>query len=383
MKKIIILFVLLMAFLATGCGGGGGSSNPSGTLTGPAITSIFPTSGDTTTEITIYGSRFGVVQGSSILSYGGVNILPNFWSDTQIKLYLPANSPTNQKFLVNVAGVYSNESTPFTFSNMKIFSVTPSTGTVGSQISISGQGFGTFQSGAYVTFYDQSQPSITATANITSWSDTLINCTVPNLAVTQSGNIGLAVWANATTKVITSFNLVIPSIGYVSPAIDNIGATITIGGQGFGQTQGNSYVTIGGSYATVVTWSDSQIQVKVPQVSAAGAHTIVARINNRDVISNVFSVSGPVATNHAPATIGFGNNLTIYGSHFGAAADFDGSGGLTRNVYIETYGYVNSVNWSDNSISFSWPVSNGLFTKTLNVTIEVGGLTTVRSVTAE
>lgn len=384
MKKLIILCLLLISTLAIGCGSSGGSSNPTATLTGPVITSIYPPNAGPETLITIYGSRFGLVQGSSILSYNGVTVTPNSWSDTQITVYLPLSAQTNKQFLINVAGVFSSPSTPVTFNSMKITGISPSSGGPGTQVIIYGQNFGsTRPAGTYVTFYDQSQTSITATANITNWTDSSITCTVPNLTVTQSSNIGVAVWANSTSYVSTSFNLIVPIINSVSPSIDNIGATIIINGQGFGQTQAqvNGYITIGGVSATGgIIWSDNTIQVKVPQINAAGVQAINIYVNGRTITNtnSSFSVATPLAQNYSPLQIGFGNQFTIYGNYFGSNTDFDGSNGLTRNVYIQNFGYVNPVNWTDTSISFTWPVANDLIgTKNLDVTINVGGLSTV------
>ncbi len=158
MKNLIIVCLLIIGIITVGCSSGGGSSKPSSNLSGPTISYISPVSGNSDTLITIYGSRFGLYQGSSILSYGGVTVTPSSWQDTQITVKLPASSLSDQKFLVNVGGVFSNESTPFAFSDMRIFNITPNNGSPGSVVTISGQGFGTFVSDVtYVTFYDLSQ----------------------------------------------------------------------------------------------------------------------------------------------------------------------------------------------------------------------------------
>ena len=52
-----------------------------------------------------------------------------------------------------------------------------------------------------------------------------------------------------------------------SPESAHIGDTITINGDCFGDEQGSSYVTIGGSLATIVSWTNNTIQAIVPEVN--------------------------------------------------------------------------------------------------------------------
>jgi hypothetical protein len=56
---------------------------------------------------------------------------------------------------------------------------------------------------------------------------------------------------------------------------------------------------------------------------------------------------------------------------------------VNRRVYIDSYGQVAAVNYNDNSLSFNWPVSNVVFTQQRQITIDIGGLTTTFTVTAE
>ena len=392
MKNLIIVCLLIIGVITVGCSSGGGGSKPSSNLSGPTISYISPVSGNSDTLITIYGSRFGLYQGSSILSYGGVTVTPSSWQDTQITVKLPTTSLPDQKFLVNVGGIFSNESTPFAFSDMRVFNITPSNGSPGSIVTISGQGFGTFVSGVtYVTFYDLSQAANYSVAAVSTWSDTSITCTVPtSLSISQSGSIGFTVWKSSTIYANGNFNLTVPTISSIDPAIDNVGATISISGQGFGNTQGSSYVRIGGSHAPVVSWSDNLVRVRVPDFSFAGQKTVELTINNRTISSNSFSVAGPQINSYYPAgTIGYDDTFTIYGSHFGIAADFEGSGAVTRSIEISGSGVYHAVtsvlSWSDTSISFKWPISNTLGTRTFSVTVKIGNYlsSTISNITAD
>jgi len=352
----------------------------------PSISSISPVNGDLQSIITISGLNFGNVQGNSYITYAGFNLAVQSWSDSQITVKLSESMPEQGKFVVTIEGNPSNESATFTLNNkLVITSLSPSSGNPGTVVTISGQGFGTSQvQGAYVTFYDLAQQSNYLTAAVSNWTDTSITCTVPTsltLSQSSSGQVGVTVWKSSSTYVSSTFNLILPQISFIDPTADNIGATVSINGQGFGSSQNTSYVRIGGSSAPVVSWSDSQVRVRVPDFNTAGQKTIEMTINNRTISNTNFSVAGPEnVQGYYPAgqtNIGQGETFTIAGRHFGAAADFDGSYGYTRSIQVTASGNlysVSSVNWSDTQITFSWPVPNSIINKTAAVTINIGGL---------
>lgn len=73
-----------------------------------------------------------------------------------------------------------------------------------------------------------------------------------------------AVWTYSTQDQATN-------IGNVDPGMGVSGNTISISGRGFGETQGTVY--FGKTAATVLDWSDSLIEVQIPNVSG-GEYTI-------------------------------------------------------------------------------------------------------------
>jgi glycosidase len=82
-----------------------------------------------------------------------------------------------------------------------------------------------------------------------------------------------------------------PSIGSVTPRVANPGATITIGGAGFGATPGTINFTAGSTTlpATVTNWSDGQITAVVPAFATGPAQLTVT--------------TGTVTSNAAPFTV--------------------------------------------------------------------------------
>ncbi|NKE37741.1 alpha-amylase [Natronococcus sp. JC468] len=75
-----------------------------------------------------------------------------------------------------------------------------------------------------------------------------------------------------------------PTLGHVGPTMGQPGHTVTISGEGFGDTAGS--VQFGSTDATVVSWSDAQIEIDVPSVS--GGYYDVHVVDDNGTESNVF-----------------------------------------------------------------------------------------------
>ena len=370
MKRLFITlsFVCLFALL-TGCGGGG-SSNPASAVVAPQIVSVTPNSGGPGTIVQIQGRSFGNVQAGSLLSYSGVNVVPNSWSDTMIVATIPSNATSDGSFVITVNGNVSNPSTVFTISSPAISFISPSTGNPGSQVIITGSNFGTQTAESSVKFNGQ-------TATIISWVTTQITCTVPN-NLTTPGAVSVVVYTNISRPSNTfSFTISVPTITAITPTTDNVGATVTINGSGFGATQTTSTVTVNGNQATIVFWSDTFIQVRIPTGVTAGSNNVIVTVNGRASTPSTVTVAAPVITTQS-ATADNGNPLTLNGQHFGSN---QAEGNAT--VQVQGHGLVSPTTWSDTAISFNWPITNVIGTQQVPVTVTVGGLSTTVNVTAE
>jgi len=394
MKNLIIACLLIISVLTAGCGGGGGSSKPTTIVTAPTISTVTTDSYATYTVATITGIGFGSPVSSSYVTYNGQAYNATTWNDTTILVTIPLSAVDALNFRVVVNNVTSNP--PINVSNnMRIFSISPSSGNPGTVVTISGQGFGASQvQGAYVTFYDLAQQSNYLTAAVSNWTDSSITCTVPtNLTLSQSssGQVGVTVWKSSSTYVSSTFNLILPSITGINPTSDNIGAPIYIYGSGFGSSQitsqGTSQIRIGGNYAQVVSWADGIIEVRVPDFNAAGQKTIELTINNRTITNNSFFVVAPELTSWSPSgnsVISNNQTFSINGLNFGVKTDYSAPLNIYRSISVtatnnltgtqKTY-YIDpdSANWSDRNISFPWPDEYVAgINKTAVVTINIG-----------
>jgi endoglucanase len=178
--------------------------------TTPGIASVSPTSGAVGTSVTISGSNFGNTQGGSTLRFGSTNASVSAWSATSITAVVPNVMAGAQSVTVVVNGVSSNAST-FTVVTQQqtpaISALNPTSGAVGSSVTVSGSNFGASQGTSTVRFG-------TANASISSWSATQIVAMVPNIApgatnvsVTVNGVVSNAPAYTVTTVTQPDFSI--------------------------------------------------------------------------------------------------------------------------------------------------------------------------------
>ena len=255
---------------------------------GPTITSISPVAGQVGTVVTISGGGFGTSGGT--VTFNGVNGVPTSWGDEAISVPVPAGASTGPVVVTNSQG--TSNSYVFTVGT-GISGITPTIGSVGTSVVISGTGFGATQGSSVVTF-----DGVAATP--TSWSDSSIAVPVP--AGAETGNV--AVQTNGMSAVGPVFALT-PSIASLSPSSGPIGTIVTIAGANFGAIQSNSTVAFGSTIGSPTQWSQNTIVIPVPVGTVSG--------------SVVVTVGGQ-SSNGVPFTVG----STVTGSLTGTVTQSDG-----------------------------------------------------------
>ena len=174
----------------------------------------------------------------------------------------------------------------FAAATPSISSLSPTSGTGGTAVTISGSNFGASQGSSSVTF------SGTTATNISSWSDSSIVADVPAGTAEGSGPVIVTVGGTASNSM--SFTVTGPQITTLSPTSGAIGSSVTITGSGFGSSQGTSSVSFNGTSATTIaSWSDSSIVVDVPSLATSGNVVVtVAGISSPTSSSTMFTVTG-------------------------------------------------------------------------------------------
>lgn len=143
-----------------------------------------------------------------------------------------------------------------------ITSLLPTSGAVGTPVTITGSNFGTSLGASTVTFNG------TPATSITNWSPTSMVAVVPAGATTGYVVVTVSGWTSnaieftvpGTTPIVTS----------VTPSSGNVGLAVTISGYGFGAAEGQGTVTVNGVQAGVLSWSDSSITAVVPSNATTG-----------------------------------------------------------------------------------------------------------------
>ena len=159
-------------------------------LATPSITSLSVTSGAVGAAVTITGSNFGSTQGSSTVTFNGTTATVGTWSATSIAVTVPTGATTGN-VVVTVLGASSNGAAFTVVEILSIASISPTTGAVGTEVSITGTGFGITQGNSTISLNGTSTTA-------TNWSDTNIVAIVP-LAAT-SGPFSVTVSGQAVNS---------------------------------------------------------------------------------------------------------------------------------------------------------------------------------------
>jgi hypothetical protein len=145
----------------------------------PQLTSISPSTLAPGMQATITGSGFGASQGSGDVDLWNSNFAPVVsWSDTRIVVTVPAGTKPG-KCWVKQNGSWSN-GVAFAMVGPKLRSISPSSFSPGTEVRLTGSGFGASQGIGYVDLWNSNF------APVVSWSDRSIVVRVP--AGTVTGN---------------------------------------------------------------------------------------------------------------------------------------------------------------------------------------------------
>ena len=106
----------------------------------------------------------------------------------------------------------------------------------------------------------------------------------------------------------------------LTPSTTPPGATVSIGGKGFGSFRSVQFnrVTFSGVPALIQRWEQDLIEVKVPFQAQSGP--VEVRIGKKTLVAGTFSLVLPRITAVMPSSIEPGHSIEISGEHFGITA---------------------------------------------------------------
>jgi IPT/TIG domain/Bacterial Ig-like domain (group 2)/Kelch motif/Galactose oxidase, central domain len=307
-------------------------------LATPSISSLSPTSGAVGASVTIAGSNFGSSQGSGTVKFNGTSATVTSWGASSIVATVPSGAMTGN-VVVNASGVNTNGVSFTVVSAPNIASLSPTSGTVGTSVTITGTNFGSTQGSSTVKFNG-------TVSTPTSWSATSIKAPVPPGATT--GNV--VVHASGVDSNGKSFTVTpTPTITSLSPSSAPVGTSITVTGTNFGATQGTSTIKFNGTTATPTSWSSTSIAVPVPTGATTG--NVVVTVSG--VASNgvSFTVTTLVSIGVTPA------NAVI--SIVGGTQQFTATGTYSDN---STQNLTSTATWTSSTTTVATINSAGLAT---------------------
>src|SRR5438552_6458038 len=213
---------------------------------------------------------------------------------------------------ITIVGCGAGSSSPGGGGNpspASITSVNPTSGLVGTSVTITGANFGATQGTSTVKFN-----GIAATP--ASWSATGIVVPVPGGATT--GNVVVTVGGVASNGV--SFTVTVPSpiITCLNPTSGVLHTSPTRRSSDLGASQGTSTVTFNGIGATPTSWSVTNIVVPVPEGATTGNVVVTVGGVASNGVSFTVTTPGPSITGLNPTSGLVGASVTITGANFGA-----------------------------------------------------------------
>ena len=290
------------------------------TVTGaaaPTITSFTPTSGPAGTVITITGTNLSGATTTAWVGAAHDAPLTNV-SSTSVKITVPSDAATGaDQLAVFTAGgtVFSGSNFTVTAATPSITSFTPTSGPVGTVITVTGTNLSGATLGWVGTAHD---------ATATNVSSTTVQITVPADAATGADQLGL-VYSSGTVLSATNFTVTAaaaPTISSFTPASGPVGTVITVIGTNLGGSTTTAWV--GSAHdASLANVSSTSVTISVPSDAPVASDQLSIIAPGGQVWSGqnftVTAAAAPTITSFTPASGPVGTVITVTGTNLSGA----------------------------------------------------------------
>jgi pectate lyase len=289
-----------------------------------ALTGFSPEAGRVGTPVTIRGSGFSSVARDNTVEFNGTEATVTAASKTSLTVTVPAGA-TSGPITVAVGGEQASSESEFTveaaLTGPAIDSFSPTSGPVGTPVTITGADFSTTAKGNTIKFNG-------ATATVTAASSTSLTATVPAGATT--GRLTVTVGVKTATST-SDFTVVAasasPSIASFSPTSGSVGASVTLYGANFSSQANSNGVKFNGTSALVTASSATALTVTVPAGASTGPITVTVGGKTATSASD-FTVAAtstsPAIASFSPTSASVGALVTLYGTGFSSQANGNG-----------------------------------------------------------
>lgn len=320
------------------------------------ITGFSPASGRVGTSVTISGN-FDPTPSNNIVKFNGTSAAVLNASATSLTVTVPSGATTG-KISVQISGSTTfNSASDFLVISPSITGFSPSSGAVGTSVTISGANFDPTPLNNTVKFNGTSATVLSATA-------TSLTVTVPLGATT--GKISVQINGDTFTSV-ADFTVNYPSITGFSPAGGTPGTTVSISGTNFDPIPANNSVKFNGTSAAVVSASATSLNVTVPAGATTGKISVLINVSTATSTSD-FTLLHPTITGFSPSSGVAGTSIAITGQ------DFDtGLVGLDTVKFNGEKATVTSITSTQLIVTVPQHASSG------TISLTIGGTTVISS----
>jgi hypothetical protein len=268
----------------------------------PTITSVNPTAAAIGMPVTIRGTLF---TGASNVTFNGT-VQPIFTvvNDTTITTTVPVGATNGPIAVTNPFGTGTSSFNFTVIPAPTITSFTPSSGTFGTAVTITGTGF-TWATG--VRFNGLNSPFTIVNA-------TTITTTVPVGATTGNIRVTNGVDSVESASPFTVFG--VPTVTSFTPTSGAVGTSVTITGTGFNAV---TQVRFNGVNASYTVNSTTSITATVPGGATTGTVSVTNGSGTGTSGTNFTVLTPPTITAFSPSSGGIGTSIVINGTNFTGA----------------------------------------------------------------
>jgi hypothetical protein len=268
----------------------------------PTITAVTPAAASVGIAVTIRGTLF---TGASAVSFNGTpQGTYTVVNDTTITTTVPAGATTGPISVTNPFGTGTSAFNFVVIPAPTITSFTPTDGTFGTAVSITGTGF-TWATG--VRFNGLA-------ASFTVVNNTTITTTVPTGATTGNIRVTNGVDSVESSSPFTVFGA--PTVASFTPGSGPVGTSVAITGTNFNAITAVRFSGINASYTVN---SATSITALVPPSATTGAISVVNGSGTGTSGTNFTVTTPPTVTTFTPSSGGVGTTIVISGTNFTGA----------------------------------------------------------------
>ncbi|HTE32516.1 MAG TPA: IPT/TIG domain-containing protein, partial [Chryseolinea sp.] len=294
----------------------------------PLLKDFYPKTGSWHDTVTLVGQNLSVVTAGMVVKFNNSAAYIMSGSSDTVRVKVPFELTDKISTIsLTLVGNVAVATEKFHLKNPTIESITPSSGVVGTIVTVTGDYL--MSSKTKVYFGD-------VEGEFVEWGSNFVKCKVPQNV--PSGSIQLKVVTGDDLSASTPFNILGPRVIELSPAIGFLGEIITIKGEFFGPTIESNTVTFEGEYAQVIAASTNEIQVSVPYGVYGSSPTVEVSYNTAKGSIEGFQYRSPEIFNISPTRGGINTDITISGKYFNQSNN--------TKAYLDdqqmTYSYVST-----------------------------------------